>query len=263
MSIPWPILIFFAAHWWLSVFFQSFFLHRYGAHRVFRTSKGWERFFQICTYVTQGSSYLNPRAYAILHRMHHVYSDTEKDPHSPVIIPNPLRMMTRTWAMYHDILHEGKEVEPRFSKDTLEWPWLDSFAHSWVSNLAWSLGYILFYVSFATAPWQYLLLPFHFMMGPIHGLIVNYFGHKLGYRSFNTKDDSRNTLFIDFVTCGELFQNNHHARASSAKFAARWYEVDPVWPVLWLLDKVNIIELETRARPRDIAAPSLEEAAES
>ena len=48
------IAIFFIAHWQLSVFFQTFFLHRYGAHRMFTMSKGWERFFYLCTYVTQG-----------------------------------------------------------------------------------------------------------------------------------------------------------------------------------------------------------------
>src|SRR5580658_1348377 len=71
---PLVIAIFFVAHWQISVFFQTFFLHRYGAHRMFTMSKGWERFFHLCTYMTQGSSYLCPRAYAILHRMHHAYS---------------------------------------------------------------------------------------------------------------------------------------------------------------------------------------------
>ena len=62
---------------------QSFFLHRYGAHKQFALSKRWERVFHFATWLTQGSSYLSPRAYAILHRMHHAYSDTPKDPHSP------------------------------------------------------------------------------------------------------------------------------------------------------------------------------------
>ena len=35
-----PILAFFVAHWVLCVFCQTFFLHRYGAHRMFTMSKG-------------------------------------------------------------------------------------------------------------------------------------------------------------------------------------------------------------------------------
>jgi fatty-acid desaturase len=44
---------------------------------------GWERFFNVLTAISQNSSYLNPRGYAVLHRMHHAYSDTEGDPHTP------------------------------------------------------------------------------------------------------------------------------------------------------------------------------------
>ena len=42
-----------------------------------------ERVFFLLTYVAQGSSYLSPRAYAVLHREHHAYSDTARDPHTP------------------------------------------------------------------------------------------------------------------------------------------------------------------------------------
>src|SRR5690242_19469500 len=77
---PVIILAFFVLHWQLSIFAQTFFLHRYCAHRMFTMSKGWERFFYLFTYISQGSSFLVPRGYAILHRMHHAYSDTPQDP---------------------------------------------------------------------------------------------------------------------------------------------------------------------------------------
>ena len=78
------IAIFFTGHWFSSLFSQTFFLHRYSAHHMFEMNKFWERFFHIFTFISQGSSYLNARAYAILHRLHHVHSDTKNDPHSPV-----------------------------------------------------------------------------------------------------------------------------------------------------------------------------------
>ena len=44
---------------------------------------------------------------------------------------------------------------------------------------------------------MYLLLPIHFLIGPIQGAIVNWAGHKYGYRNFpGEKDQSKNTLFI-------------------------------------------------------------------
>ena len=80
------------------------------------------------------------------------------------------------------------------------------------------------YFYFATAWWTWLLLPAHYLMGPVHGAIVNWCGHKYGYRNFDNGDASRNTLIFDSVTCGELFQNNHHKYAMSPNFAARWFE---------------------------------------
>jgi fatty-acid desaturase len=62
------IALFFLAHWHLSVFCQTFYLHRYGAHAQFSMSPRWQRFFHLLTYVSQGASFLHPRAYAVLHR---------------------------------------------------------------------------------------------------------------------------------------------------------------------------------------------------
>src|SRR4051812_960661 len=108
------ILLFFIAIWYLSLFFQTFFQHRYAAHGAFKMSKGWERVFFIGAYITQGSSYMSPRAYAIMHRYHHAYTDTELDPHSPSFSSNIFSMMWRTRTFYQDIIFERMKVEARF-----------------------------------------------------------------------------------------------------------------------------------------------------
>src|SRR6185295_14169138 len=106
-----PILAFFLIHWLMCVFFQTFFLHRYGAHRMFTMSKTWERIFYVLTYLTQGASFLNPKGYAVLHRMHHAFSDTLKDPHSPRNYSNAFTMMWHTKRTYHDYAHGVVEPE--------------------------------------------------------------------------------------------------------------------------------------------------------
>src|SRR5690349_2096327 len=209
------ILAFFVGHWQLSVFCQTFFLHRYGAHRMFTMSHGWERFFHLLTYVSQGSSFLNPRGYAILHRMHHAYSDTEKDPHSPLFATNAMSMMLKTKHEYDDYAYQRRAPEPRFEGGYPEWNFIDKLGQSWVGRLAWVGAYTWFYFAFATSPWLFILLPFHYVMGPVHGAIVNWCGHKYGYTNYDNGDASRNTLVFDFLTCGELFQNNHHKFAMS------------------------------------------------
>ena len=39
------VLAAFVGHWYLSLFCQTFFLHRYSAHKMFTMNKFWEKFF--------------------------------------------------------------------------------------------------------------------------------------------------------------------------------------------------------------------------
>ncbi len=253
------IVLFFVAHWLLSVFCQTFFLHRYGAHRMFTMSKGWERFFGLLTYVAQGSSYLSPRGYAILHRMHHAFSDTERDPHSPRNYGNVMSMMWATKKTYDDFAYRRVEPEARFDGGMPEWPALEKLGQNWLMRLVWIGAYVAFYVHFATEAWMFALLPFHFVMGPIHGAIVNWCGHRYGYQNYSNGDDSRNTLPFDFVTLGELFQNNHHKFGMAPNFAARWFEVDPTYIAIRLFSALGIIHLETNQKMRYPYKPSPDE----
>jgi stearoyl-CoA desaturase (delta-9 desaturase) len=253
------IAVFFVSHWVLCVFFQTFFLHRYGAHRMCTMSRGWERFFHLATYLAQGPSYLHPRGYAILHRMHHAYSDTERDPHSPRNHTGVVNMMLATKKRYDDFAYYRIEPEPRFVGGYPEWPALDRFSQSWTSRIGWGAAYTFFYLAFAPSPWFFLLLPVHFVMGPIHGAIVNWCGHRYGYKNYDNGDDSRNTLLMDFLTMGELFQNNHHKFGQSANFAARTWELDPAYQVMRVLAWLGIIEMRTTQRmrvPRERALPA-------
>ena len=244
------ILIFFVLHWQLCVLMQSFYQHRYAAHRQFTMSKGWERFFYLLTYLTQGSSFLVPRGYAVLHRMHHAYSDTPKDPHSPNNHSGVAAMMWATRQTYHGLSHRLVEPEPKFDGGYPEWKALDRLGQSWVMRLVWIAAYSAFYLAFAKHAWQFALLPFHWVMGPIHGAIVNWCGHRYGYKNFDNGDDSRNTLPFDFVTMGELFQNNHHKFGQSPNFAVRWFEIDPCYQVMRVLNALVIIDMPGAQRMR-------------
>jgi stearoyl-CoA desaturase (delta-9 desaturase) len=247
-----PILAFFISHWVISVFFQTFFLHRYGAHKQFTMSPGWERCFYFMTFLSQGSSFLVPRAYAYLHREHHAFSDTRRDPHSPLFHKNVFAMMWQTKVRYEGFAKRRIEPEPRFRGDTPEWAGLDAVADRWTVRVGFGALYTLFYVVFAPSWVFFLLLPAHFLMGPIHGAIVNWGGHKYGYRNFDTADRSRNTLPFDFLTLGELFQNNHHKYGMSPDFGVRWFEIDPTYPVLRLFAALGIIQIPARPRGAEV-----------
>jgi stearoyl-CoA desaturase (delta-9 desaturase) len=258
------IVIFFVVHWQLSVLLQSFFLHRYGAHRQFTMSKGWERFFHALTWFVHGPSFLSPRAYAVMHRMHHAYSDTEKDPHSPIHQPNFFAMMWRTKTQYADLKYRRVAPEPRFDGGYPEWKIFDETLSGWTTSIAWGTLYALVYIAFATHWWVFLLLPFHWMLGPVHGAIVNWAGHKIGYRNYASDDNSKNTLVFDVLTMGELFQNNHHKWGQSPNFAVRWFEIDPTYQFVRVLGWLGAIDLsgaqvsrwEPRRRPAAAAEPA-------
>src|SRR5215831_15745815 len=238
------ILIFFVCHWYLSLFFQTFFHHRYAAHRQFTMSPRNEKVFIVLSWIFQGSSYLSYYAYGILHRMHHAYADTDKDPHSPKYDRNFFKMMWKTKVIYSDIFSGRTEVEERFKKDIPQWPQFERFADSWYTRVAWGTFYTLFYIAFATHWWMFLLLPIHYFMGPIHGAIINWFAHKFGNHRYDTTDTSRNLMPVDFLMLGESYHNNHHKFPSRPNFGVRWYEFDPVYPVIILFHWMGIIKLK-------------------
>jgi stearoyl-CoA desaturase (Delta-9 desaturase) len=225
------ILVFFLCHWFLSLFSQTFFLHRYASHKMFRMNKSWERFFYLFTFVSQGSSFLNPRAYAILHRMHHAYSDTEKDPHSPHFFKDVWSMTMQTKNIYLEFLRHKKEPEPAFRGNYPTWPALDRISDHWITRV-----------------------PIHFFMGPIHGAAVNWCGHKYGYSNYDNHDHSKNTLPLDFLMMGELFQNNHHKSPNDANFAKKWFELDPTWHLIRLLHRTGVIRLRKTSVRRPVIA---------
>ncbi len=239
--------IVFALHWYLSLFSQTFFLHRYAAHSMFRMSPFWEKFFYLFTFVTQGSSYLSPYAYGVLHRLHHAFADTENDPHSPKYSSGLFPLMHKTKVIYSSINEGTFGVDQKYLRNLPMWRKFDFFAGSMPVRIMWVAVYFAFYFYFATAWWMWLLFPISCLMGPVHGAIINYFAHKFGYRNFEVSDTSRNFLPVDVLMMGESYHNNHHKHGSRPNFGYRWFELDPTYPVIKLLSGLHIIRMNTES----------------
>lgn len=203
----------------------------------------WEKTFYLLTYLFQGASFLNPAAYATMHRDHHAFSDTDKDPHSPHFFRDVFQMMWATVLTFKDHVKRSKNPGLKVAGSYPQWPVVDRIGSSILSRVIFGAAYSLYYVAFATSPWMFLLLPVHFLMGPVQGAIVNWCGHKYGYSNFDNDDYSKNTSPFDFLMLGELFQNNHHRYPNSANFAQRWFEFDPVYPLIRGMHWLGIIKL--------------------
>ncbi|MDJ1469703.1 acyl-CoA desaturase [Cytophagaceae bacterium DM2B3-1] len=246
------ILIFFAIHWYGSLFFQTFFLHRYSAHGAFTMSRTWEKIFFVLTWIFQGSNYLSAYAYGVMHRMHHAFADTEDDPHSPLYSKGFFDMMWKTKTFYAAVRNRTADVDPKFMVNVPDWKAFDDFASNNFVRLMWGTLYTLFYIYFAPSWGWFLLLPVHFLMSPIHGAIINWFAHKIGYTTFTVSDTSRNLMPVDIFMMGEGFHNNHHTYGHRANFAFKWFEIDPTYQVIKLFNLLGIIKLPKKAAKESV-----------
>jgi hypothetical protein len=61
-----------------------------------------------------------------------------------------------------------------------------------------------------------------------------------GSRRFLTGDDSRNNWWVALMTFGEGWHNNHHAHPTSARHGLAWYEFDPTWIQIRILQSLGI-----------------------
>lgn len=255
------VILLYITHWTASIYAQSIFLHRGAAHAMYKfRNKFWEKFTFIVVLFALGPSYLSARAYTILHRMHHAFSDTEKDPHKPY--PGFFGVFKTLWVTarrynsifkkhkYMDI--DGRQVEieqPFKEKLPIDWPVFDQLVHNWPVRVLFIAWYIFVYhhiINFFDLPaFMYVMVLLHTIMAPLHGAIVNYYAHKYGDQDHNTGDTSRNMPRLARAILslqGELLHNNHHARPGSPDFSLGKNE-DGSYKLMLLLQELGIIEL--------------------
>jgi len=179
-----------------------------------------------------------------MHRMHHAYADTDKDPHSPKFSKNVFDMMYKTWLQFRAIVQDKAEIDPKFTKNIPNWTFMERLADSWGARIGWMLFYVGFYVMFATSWWMFLLIPVHVFINPVHGAIINWYAHIYGKAHHEVNDTSKNLLPIDFLMLGESYHNNHHKFGGRANFGVKWYEFDPVYPFIRAFNSIGIIRLK-------------------
>jgi stearoyl-CoA desaturase (delta-9 desaturase) len=238
------VLFFVVIHWYLSLFFQSIFHHRYAAHGMFSLSRRWERVFYIGCFLTQGSSYISAYTYGLMHRLHHAYTDMPEDPHSPHNTPNPFAMMWHTRNSYFKLYTGNTQVEEKYKKGLPEWASFDKLAHNWITRIVWAVIYILIYSWLATAWWQFIFLPLTLAMGSFQGVAINWWAHRFGYENFNMANTSKNILPIDFLFWGEAYHNNHHKHPTTPNNAVKWFEWDMGYQAMRILHRAGIIKLK-------------------
>jgi fatty-acid desaturase len=206
--------------------------HRLLTHRGFTASKWMTRFLATCATLAVQSG---PISWVTTHRIHHAFTDLEKDPHSP---------RNGVWWSHIGWIFEGvaqlqpESVRRKYSPDLMKDPYLVFIdKYYWVTTVV--VAAALYAIGgFSMVVWAVfvrVVVSWHFTW------LVNSATHLWGSRRFDTRDDSRNNGLVALVTFGEGWHNNHHAIPRSARHGLTAREIDVNWIQLKAMEKLGLI----------------------
>ena len=237
------LLVFLAAYL-LNICYITVFYHRGLTHGALEMAP-WARKFVAKTGIWVTG--LDPKGWCCMHRLHHRFSDGPKDPHSPVH-KGFFFIAYEQLQSYKAVLAGLIKEDPYYTQITKDF----DFDVSSINRTGrWYLPYLLHIAIGATLAFVFgahLLGAAYFlgiMSHPVQGWMVNAMGHTLGYRNFNTADNSRNNSFVAWFVAGEGYQNNHHRYPRAVKFSMRWWEVDWGYTMCLALGAVGVVSFES------------------
>ena len=218
------------------------FYHRYFSHKTFRTSRVVQFLF---AFIGASCVQRGPLWWAAHHRNHHRNADTALDPHSP-----GLRGFLWSHAGWFLTPHAFRTDWSRIT-DLAKYPelrWLDRYdtlVPVLLAGLLYVLGTILEHTQPQLGTSGGQMLAWGFFISTVvlfHATVtINSFAHRFGKRRFDTKDDSRNNVWLALITFGEGWHNNHHFFPGTVRQGFRWWEVDVTWYVLRVMAMFGLV----------------------
>ena len=162
-----------------------------------------------------------------IHRgYHHRYADTDKDAHSP---------KHGFWHSYILWMFKRDSMSIRSTVDLIRDPDM-VFAHKHYIKILWATHLILALISIDL--WMYLLMFPAFIT--LHGFLsqtsLTHISF-MGYRNYNTSDNSVNSLWLFPFILGEAWHNNHHGEGRNPNYSRKWWELDPTYWIICLIKK--------------------------
>jgi stearoyl-CoA desaturase (delta-9 desaturase) len=163
--------------------------HRYFSHTQYQTNTIIETVMLYCGLLCGVRS---PLTWAGVHRMHHAYSDTPKDPHSP-------KHMGK-WRVFFS-MYRVKSIPRKFIKDLLKNPRVMFFHRH--GKTIWLAHVVITYFIFGSiAIWINFLIVAYSYIG--YG-VLNTFGHDL--------KGPVNKIWINLIAPFEGQHRDHHERS--------------------------------------------------
>lgn len=194
-------------------------LHRYYSHKSFEFKHVNLKWFFTLIAVLAGRG--SPLGWVYLHRQHHAYSDTEKDPHSPKF--NGYKL----FGFQHYKKQESEKMNLFLVKDMMTTEQL--FIHKWYMLILLPIIMLIGLINIEVLYFAWIVPAFLIQLSQYN---FNYFGHMYGYRNFVTRDDSRNNALLFPFILGEAWHNNHHTNPKSLSTKVHSHEFDPLVTVI-------------------------------
>lgn len=236
----WKIAVYLIIMTHITITAMSLGFHRMHTHQGVTFPKWVDRGMQFWLALTTGMSKLD---WVSVHIYHHAHSDQEKDPHSP-----KQKGLARIFffGVYDYVIAkddpEVLKIRKRIPEDRFE-----SFlkVNPFFGPI---LTVVILVVCFGPLTGG-IMAALTFAISPLFAVGgVNAIAHAIGYRNYATTDESRNIgylFFLNWMICGELDHNNHHAHPKSCSFRHRWYEFDIGYFYIRLLSAVGLAKVKT------------------
>ncbi len=216
----------------------TLFYHRWSSHRSFKCPEWLSNLGIFLGYLAFSGS---PIGWAAKHRIHHQNVDDDYDPHSPV--RKGIFHAFIGWIFVRDLTEEDlRRIAPDlFKHKFLVWLGVDTFPAKPIMNVVIALSFrLLLFVLFGpNVAIASLLAGLIIFTSP---LILNVVCHLpyFGYRRFKTNDESRNVMWLLPITYGESLHNAHHWKPRRASTSNVWWELDPTYWVLLVLERLGL-----------------------
>ena len=256
-TFSWQNLIAAAIIWWMTNSWGiGMGYHRLLTHGGYKTPKWLEYFLTVCGTLGLQSG---PITWVSTHRIHHAFTETDGDPHSP---RKGTYWSHIGWILRGTAQNQTEATMQKYAPDLMK-----DKVHVFLNKYYYVTPIIAGIILFAIGGWSMVLWGIFLrnVLGWHSTWLVNSATHLWGTRRFETRDDSRNNGLIAALTFGEGWHNNHHAHQRSAKHGLAWYEFDVNWVQIKALEKLGLAKkvyaYELKKENEKIQAEPLREAA--